>query len=412
MLLINPFIQGNSVAGLAFFQSFVTILNGTLETNGSGASTIVVDSKTIKKSSIHLDDSHVSIIDMRLDEATVDPAFVIDNDSVLTLHNFAGYGPQSGLLVDADDTSGVVLSGYYGPTNGIVQNVLAWPDMFIPNTSPSILIGVPVYLEDPSINAFYAEQLPNFTASGASPPTVSTVEDDDLGGICRQVIYSSSAGDTNTNRASVNLGAGSASKDNVYSILLKSDADTDLATNFHDGTNWNVINTQNIHLIANKVTRIVASKKNIPANGNWLLYFWPVSTDAPTIKFSRLQLYQGDQTEVASNAISRIVKYGAFDTSNRKTFQAFTDADDTPSVAGYINFKTANTGATTITDFDDGFDGQTIKVIINDANTTIDFTASGLKGNAGADWSPTTGDHMTCTYDGTDWFCDVSDNTA
>jgi len=88
--------------------------------------------------------------------------------------------------------------------------------------------------------------------------------------------------------------------------------------------------------------------------------------------------------------------------------EAFTDADATPSVRTNDNNKvytTANTGATTITDFDDGFIGQVIQVIIDDANTTIDFTASGLKGNDGFDWSPNSGDSMTCFYDGTDWYC-------
>ncbi len=52
----------------------------------------------------------------------------------------------------------------------------------------------------------------------------------------------------------------------------------------------------------------------------------------------------------------------------------FADADATPSVAGGGKvFITANTGATTITDFDDGRAGQEIVVIINDGNTTIDF---------------------------------------
>jgi hypothetical protein len=95
--------------------------------------------------------------------------------------------------------------------------------------------------------------------------------------------------------------------------------------------------------------------------------------------------------------------------------QVFTDQDATPSVlttAGNKLFKTGNTVGTTITDFDDGRVGQVIYVIIDDANTTIDFTSSGLKGNGGSDWSPSSGDHMTCIYDGTDWFCDISDNTA
>jgi len=95
-----------------------------------------------------------------------------------------------------------------------------------------------------------------------------------------------------------------------------------------------------------------------------------------------------------------------------KLVHSFGSTDATPSVLGRNIFKTANAGGTTITDFDDGIAGQSILVIINDANTTVDFTSSGLKGNGGADWSPTTGDHMTCVFDGTDWYCDVSDNTA
>jgi hypothetical protein len=90
----------------------------------------------------------------------------------------------------------------------------------------------------------------------------------------------------------------------------------------------------------------------------------------------------------------------------------FTASDATPTVQGGNLFKTANALATTITAFDDGANGQEITVIINDANTTIDFTGTTLKGNAGVDWTPTTGDHMVCMFDGTNWYCNVSDNTA
>ena len=91
----------------------------------------------------------------------------------------------------------------------------------------------------------------------------------------------------------------------------------------------------------------------------------------------------------------------------------FADGDTTPDVSGGRVFKTANTGATTIADFDLGKEGKTIKVIIGDVNTTIDFTASSLRGNVGVDWSPTTDDHLTCVQDDAGiWFCDISDNTA
>ena len=91
--------------------------------------------------------------------------------------------------------------------------------------------------------------------------------------------------------------------------------------------------------------------------------------------------------------------------------QTFADQDATPSVlttADNVLFRTGNTLATTITNFDDGFVGQFIFVIINDNNTTIDFTASNLKGNEATDWSPVTGDFMECAFDGTNWYCIVS----
>lgn len=93
-------------------------------------------------------------------------------------------------------------------------------------------------------------------------------------------------------------------------------------------------------------------------------------------------------------------------------FRTFTANDATPSVKGGTSFKTANTVATTITTFHDGYDGQQMMVVIGDVNTTIDFTGTTLKGNTGADWTPTTNDHLICVYDGTNWYCRISDNTA
>jgi len=92
--------------------------------------------------------------------------------------------------------------------------------------------------------------------------------------------------------------------------------------------------------------------------------------------------------------------------------KTFNDGDSTPSVADGFIFKTNNSSPTTITNFDNGTAGQQITVIFGDSNTTIDFTGTNLKGNNGADWSPSEGDHMTCVYDGTNWYCTISDNTA
>lgn len=68
------------------------------------------------------------------------------------------------------------------------------------------------------------------------------------------------------------------------------------------------------------------------------------------------------------NAIARYFKGGAL------CFGApfrFADADATPSVANGNFFEEANTGATTITDFDGAAEGQPIVISFTTANTTI-----------------------------------------
>ncbi len=66
----------------------------------------------------------------------------------------------------------------------------------------------------------------------------------------------------------------------------------------------------------------------------------------------------------------------------------FTDHDTTPSVAIGNVFMTANTGATTITTFDDGYEGQEITVIFADNNTTISHNASGIRLKSDANIKP------------------------
>lgn len=82
----------------------------------------------------------------------------------------------------------------------------------------------------------------------------------------------------------------------------------------------------------------------------------------------------------------------------------------TPSVGGFEAFKTNNASAVTMTGFSDGQLGQCISVIFGDSNTTVDFTGTSLKGNGGTDWNPGQNDSMICVYDGTNWYCTVSDN--
>lgn len=81
--------------------------------------------------------------------------------------------------------------------------------------------------------------------------------------------------------------------------------------------------------------------------------------------------------------------------------------DTTPSVAGADLLYTANASTTLISALDDGALNQTVTIIIGDANTTLDCTASSLVCNGGVDYATSTGDRIACVFDGTTWKCNV-----
>jgi len=104
----------------------------------------------------------------------------------------------------------------------------------------------------------------------------------------------------------------------------------------------------------------------------------------------------GDITTVLSDETGDVVRLF-------QTAAAFVDADATPDVSGGTVFITANTGATTITDFDTSLvDGHMIFIIVNDANTTFDLTSSGLEGTGGKDYAAANGDLVIAVYSTTD----------
>lgn len=80
------------------------------------------------------------------------------------------------------------------------------------------------------------------------------------------------------------------------------------------------------------------------------------------------------------NETSEVAVTGKFLQPNSLTF---TDADTTPSVAIGNRFTAANTGATSVTTFDDGAEGQTIYIRCTNANTTFVHGASLKNKSAG-----------------------------
>jgi len=115
----------------------------------------------------------------------------------------------------------------------------------------------------------------------------------------------------------------------------------------------------------------------------------------------------GDTLALRFNGTDWVEMFGP--TSAGVTFATFTDGDTTPSVAGNNYFKTANTGATTITDFGDpSTNGHEITIDFGDALTTIQASANiRLQGGVTSptnDYGPSVaGVSLTLYYNGTQW---------
>jgi hypothetical protein len=99
------------------------------------------------------------------------------------------------------------------------------------------------------------------------------------------------------------------------------------------------------------------------------------ATTDPTEAYLRNTFIGCRSVSAATGEIDSTTEGGSSFITGNGNFFDFADGDTTPSVAGGTLFRTANTGATTITDFDDGTPGQVIHLVINDDNTEIDNSA-------------------------------------
>ena len=93
--------------------------------------------------------------------------------------------------------------------------------------------------------------------------------------------------------------------------------------------------------------------------------------------------------DIESGALNYTSTLWVEEYGNKMAVSALTGASIT--LSGPKNFVTGNTGATTITAIDCPY-GETKVLVINDANTTIDFTQAAIVGNAGASRAMTNGD--------------------
>ncbi len=77
------------------------------------------------------------------------------------------------------------------------------------------------------------------------------------------------------------------------------------------------------------------------------------------------------------------------------------------------HFATTNVAPTTLSAITGAYDGQQIAIFFGDAQTTVDFSGTNLKGNAGVDLVAAVYDSILCTYykAATTWYCLVQKGT-
>ena len=123
-------------------------------------------------------------------------------------------------------------------------------------------------------------------------------------------------------------------------------------------------------------------------SGSWTATF---GTDEGN-KYTAWRYNVGTPGNITNSATAgKVIIEDLFNGATSDLQATFTSLDATPSVAGYRVFRTANGGATTITNFDDGYTGKQITIIVEDANTTIQNGTS-IFTDTGADLTPSNGD--------------------
>lgn len=142
------------------------------------------------------------------------------------------------------------------------------------------------------------------------------------------------------------------------------------------------------------------SLRLVRSQGNLYDYFYKLGpgislnrpkTDLVSNRLARLDVWQvdfnGPTQYVIEDDVSRREPRQIYRTGmDYSSFQTIDDADTSPSVATGNLFVTANTGATSITTFDDGVSGQCIEVHCGDANTTF-VHGSGMVLQGGANFA-------------------------
>ncbi len=288
---IDPSMLSNSVAAMAVsgntWPADIHWFGGAPEANGGGPSAITIDGHLIKQASIYANHARITLTEVTIEEAAVNPFIRGENDSTIVLNNISGYGRWDGILVSVDATSTTTLEGRLDAL-GSIENVVAYPSA-IRSSGYVRIYGVPLR--------------PNFSNNASTLSIVdsrgsvsSGAGNDAVMGRVVTVHHMTAVGTQETNR--VNFGnVGSPAGSLLVSILVKSSLDCSYILAAH-GDGYSAIR---VPLLAGRWTRIVIFKPESSKEKEFILMGWPDDATGPTVSFANLETTTGTSNSGQAN---------------------------------------------------------------------------------------------------------------
>lgn len=285
-------IQNNTLCGLATFETGNLLLNGVhFEANGTSGTTADVDGNTVRKSSCHFHSSGVRMTSCSPSDSN--PFVTLESNSVLHLDGMHTYGVTGELVKDYDNTSKVILSGRIAPRGAILAKVIGqadrldWQSRF-------------AYVTDPMLTP---SDFPTNRATSTNQPEPAdwigaTREDnveDPVHGEVTSVTFAASVGSTSSNRLRMptNIGVFTAGEHLLITLLVKTDADTQLFFDVTDGSYASIAygfrdrEWQKVILLA------TAGTTNSPG-----LYIYPLDDTGANVQLAKLQVVKADAGDI------------------------------------------------------------------------------------------------------------------
>ena len=301
-------LVNNTVAG-GYFKDVVVSMTGLqLYSNGSGAASVTIDSKTIYKSDLYLDAATVSINASEVD-TSLNNSIQLINSACLNTNNFTGYSSESNTQILCDATSRVVESGYVDAI-GYRNNIQKYGELKS-ISHPFICDGAGLSVITMSMENHgnkYTQYVAVNTTTGATSTYDKTGK-----GLTKKVTFNTVVGSQSANSVSPYLSNDFSKTYQITTLLIRAVSGAPLMT-----IEWNDNSTSWSHNIAlqsngSDWTRLVFITKNKTTHK---LYIYPADTSGPAIYLSELMEYDTNNLDaisaIYSNGLVAYSKIGSY----------------------------------------------------------------------------------------------------